>query len=79
MPFMDGTGTFGEGPRSGKGRSRCTAGDPGTGRGMGFDRGWANQTMQDPIADLEREASFLERLPNRIKRQISGQGGGDAA
>jgi len=79
MPFMDGTGPFGEGSRSGRGRSRCAAENPGTGRSTGLGRRWANRTMQDPIADLEREANFLERCLNRIKRQTSGQGGGEAA
>lgn len=38
MPFQDGTGPQGQGPRTGRGRGNC-AGQGGTGRGRGLGRG----------------------------------------
>ncbi len=38
MPYRDGTGPQGQGPRSGRGQGNC-AGQGGTGRGFGRGRG----------------------------------------
>jgi len=38
MPFKDGTGPNGQGPRTGRGLGNC-AGQGGAGRGRGFGRG----------------------------------------
>lgn len=38
MPFQDGTGPQGQGPRTGRGMGNC-AGQGGTGRGRGLGRG----------------------------------------
>jgi hypothetical protein len=38
MPFQDGTGPQGQGPRTGRGRGNC-AGQGGTGGGRGLGRG----------------------------------------
>lgn len=38
MPFQDGTGPQGQGPRTGRGQGNC-AGQGGTGRGRGLGRG----------------------------------------
>ncbi len=79
MPFMDGTGPLGDGSGSGRGRGRCGGAGRGVGRGMGFGRARANRAPQDPNASPEQQAGFLERQLDRIKRQISGQGGGQKA
>ena len=38
MPYQDGTGPQGQGPRTGRGQGNC-AGQGGTGRGRGLGRG----------------------------------------
>jgi hypothetical protein len=86
MPFMDGTGPLGNGPGAGRGRGTCGGGrrgvgqgtglGRGTGRGTGFGRQQANGAAQDPKTALAQQAGFLERQLDRIKRQLSGLGGG---
>lgn len=84
MPFMDGTGPFGEGPMGqrrgpcggarrasgfglGRGRGR------GAGRGMNSRQGWRGAAVvRDEKADLQQEASLLERQLDRVKQQLSG-------
>ena len=86
MPFMDGTGPLGNGPGAGRGRGTCGGGrrgvgqgaglGRGTGRGMGLCQQRANGAAPDQKAVLEAQGSFLERQLDRIKRQLSGLGGG---
>jgi hypothetical protein len=85
MPLMDGTGPLGNGPGAGRGRGMCGGGrrgvgqgaglGRGTGRGMGFCQQRASGTAPEKAVG-EQQATFLERQLDRIKRQLSGLGGG---
>jgi len=84
MPFMDGTGPLGNGPRGGRGRGTCAGTRSGSGQGMGLGRGAgrgkglcqqrANAGAPDQKAVLEQEATLLERQQNRIRQKSSGLG-----
>ena len=85
MPFMDGTGPLGNGPGGGRGLGMCGGGRRGTGLGSGTGRGMgpcqqrSNLAAPDQRSVLGARANFLERQLDRIKRQLSGLGGGQAS
>lgn len=74
MPFKDGTGPQGQGPRTGRGMGNCggqnTAGRPfgmgqgrrGGGRGLGLNAGQSNSWIQSQIDELK---AAIEKLTER--------------
>ena len=71
MPFGDGTGPAGKGPRTGRGAGNCT-GQGGTGRfggrggrGRGFGRGFSNLEYSP-----EQERSWLEAALQNITERL---------
>ena len=76
MPFNDGTGPNGQGPRSGRGMGNC-AGQGRSGRpfgserrrggergqGMGFNRGLGNSWLQTQLDELQ---AAIQKLADRM-------------
>lgn len=75
MPFMNGTGPEGAGPRTGRGRGRCAGGNRrGSGQGFGRGRrGWCSQ-MADDRQWLEAQAGFLERKLESLRERLRAAG-----
>ncbi len=70
MPFGDGTGPRGLGPRTGRGAGYCAGyGAPGSvnpvfgGAGFGFGRGWSNRYYATGIPAWRREGFAYSRGP----------------
>jgi len=77
MPFNDGTGPNGQGPRTGRGMGNCAgqggAGRPfgmgrgrrggGRGRGLGVNAGQGNSWIQTQIDELK---AAIEKLTERL-------------
>ncbi len=75
MPFNDGTGPNGQGPRTGRGRGNCAgqggAGRPlglgrgrrGGGRGFGVNAGQGNSWIQTQIDELK---AVIQKLTERL-------------
>ncbi len=75
MPNYDGTGPLGNGPRTGRGRGRCMAGNAGMGlRGQG-GRGFGRRGVfqQDVgVSTAKRIAELEEELASLKARQDKG-------
>ena len=86
MPFLDGTGPNGAGPRTGRGMGRCSGytgnvpwGARGYGRGFGrgygrgYGYGWryAQAAPVDEEAELKSEATYLEERLAAIKARLA--------
>jgi hypothetical protein len=84
MPFGDGTGPLGQGPRRGRGAGFCSnfdlSGQSGRGRG---GRGWRNRQRafgwrfgspgeDDKLGALKAQAGFFQRALESICRRIEG-------
>lgn len=74
MPGMDGSGPWGQGPATGRGRGFCVGGTPsgrglGRGFGLGLGRGFCRVLFDDKEALLERK-SLLEKSLEAIKRRL---------
>lgn len=70
MPYQDGTGPNGNGPKSGRGQGRCGSNNPNAlpgrrnGQGRGFGMGLRNRQTIDEKQWLERA---LEEVKNQLK------------
>lgn len=73
MPFRDGTGPFGEGPGTGRGRGMCAGGRRGFGQGRGLGRrggrGRGLNQQREASARPDQKA-VLEEQASRLKSQI---------
>lgn len=70
MPYFDGTGPLGEGPRTGRGLGPCGRGLSWKhfwGRGLGWRR---RMSEEDSLAALEKEKEDLTSRLKEIEEQI---------
>ncbi len=85
MPWGDGTGPMGLGPRTGRGLGSCAgAGIPGLVRGRGLGRGWGRgmgwqwfwSSASAPMSEEKRkeilraQLSALDAQRERLRRQL---------
>ncbi len=72
MPFNDGTGPNGQGPRTGRGMGNCAGqgrsgrtfgSGRGRGQGMGFNRGQGNSWLQTQLDELQ---AAIQKLAERM-------------
>ncbi|GER80934.1 MAG: DUF5320 domain-containing protein [Anaerolineales bacterium] len=78
MPFQDGTGPQGQGPRTGRGQGNCngqggTGGGRGLGRGRGFGRGRGGVNLQQGASPLKARLDALQTAIEKLSEKI-GQG-----
>ncbi|MFZ5903632.1 MAG: DUF5320 domain-containing protein [Chloroflexota bacterium] len=69
MPFQDGTGPQGQGPRSGRGQGNC-AGQCGTGRGRGAGRGLGGVNTTQGNSWLETQLNNLQAAMQSLIEQL---------
>jgi hypothetical protein len=67
MPFKDGTGPSGQGPRTGRGLGNC-AGQGGAGRGRSFGRGRGQGSNAIPTQDNSWIQNRLDELQAAIQK-----------
>ena len=73
MPFGDGTGPAGNGPRTGRGAGNCTGqGGAGRfgGRGFGFGRGGRDRGFGNLGYSPDQERSWLEAALQSITERL---------
>lgn len=69
MPFKDGTGPNGQGPRTGRGQGNCAGqGGAGRGRGLGLGRGRGQGINATPTQDNSWIQNRLDELQAAIQK-----------